>query len=243
MSSKPSRNGELNAVTRTISKPLSGASRAQAFPTEPPRPRCFRFRPAAETTLRPPLKFHISSRPGVQGRVRVRRRGHGLGEDQGWTPCACSGNSDKLLRSNPKSTVARRTSLRGRDPFGQDEARRRQVRNQAPMPGLRRQILRSRSQAAGLLALRREGRAEDGGSAGAGKARSAARDEADRARVDARAGGGDRPGRPLAQTRRAAGVPPVRLRRRRQDDARAPCRGRRRTARPPSPPSPARRRW
>ena len=46
----------------------------------------------------------------------------------------------------------------------------------------------------------------------------------DRPRMVARAGGGDRPGRPMAQTGRAPGVSPLRLRWRRQDDACAPHR-------------------
>ena len=58
--------------------------------------------------------------------------------------------------------------------------------------------------------------------------------------MDARTGRGDRQGRALAEEGRAAGLPAVRLCRRRQDDARPPCgRGRRRRRRP-SPPSPAR---
>ena len=47
---------------------------------------------------------------------------------------------------------------------------------------------------------------------------------ADRPRMVARAGGRDRPGRPVAQTRRAPGVSRLRLRGRRQDDACAPHR-------------------
>ncbi len=105
------------------------------------------------------------------------------------------------------------------------------------MPGLRGQILRSRPQAAGLLALRREGRAEARGRQGAAvdgqgnSARGTAIRRArrrpyapDRPRMVARAGEGDRRGRPLAQAGGAPGVPPVRLRRGRQDDARPPHR-------------------
>ena len=45
-----------------------------------------------------------------------------------------------------------------------------------------------------------------------------------RPRMVARASGSDRPGRPMAQARRAPGVSPLRLCRRRQDDARPPHR-------------------
>ena len=58
-----------------------------------------------------------------------------------------------------------------------------------------------------------------------GAFRGPAQGKAGPAPVDARAGRGDRRGRPMAEAGRAAGLPPVRLRRRRQDDARPPRRG------------------
>ena len=158
--------------------------------------------------------------------------------------------------SNPESIVyARaRSGPEGEEHIDQEQAGVRPPRNQAAMLGLRGQILRSRPQAAGLFALRRargaEARRRASGSAGGGRARPPRRSEprrrrraADRPRMVARAGARDRPGRPLAQAGRAAGVPPVRLCRRRQDDARPPHRRGRARARRPSPPSPARRRW
>src|SRR5271165_5522757 len=92
----------------------------------------------------------------------------------------------------------------------QEQTGVRQARNQASMLGLRRKILRSRPQAARLLALRREGGAEAGerrsrdAAGGRGDSRPAPaipRAErfafpADRPRMVARAGGGDRQGRP-----------------------------------------------
>ena len=128
-----------------------------------------------------------------------------------------------------------------------------EARNQAPLLRLRGEILRSQPESAGLFALRRRGRAEagqarrPGGARTPGLARSRAcrsrrAADAGRARMVARTGRGDRQGRTLAQSGRAAGLPPVRLCRRRQDDARAPYRGGLAAAARLSPPSPARRR-
>ena len=125
----------------------------------------------------------------------------------------------------------------GRGLIDQEQAGVRPARNQAAVFRLRGQILRSRPQAAGLLAMRRGRRAETpergGGATGARRGvsrRSRAGRSAvapDSARMVARAGAGDRRGRPLAQERRASGLPPVRLCRGRQDDARPPYRRRR----------------
>ena len=125
----------------------------------------------------------------------------------------------------------------GRGLIDQEQAGVRPARNQAAVFRLRGQILRSRPQAAGLLALRRGRRAEtrrarrrglrarQGRSCRSRAGRSAI--APDRPRMVARAGAGDRRGRPLAQEGRASGLPPVRLCRGRQDDARPPHRRRR----------------
>ena len=138
----------------------------------------------------------------------------------------------------------------------------RQARNQAPMPGLRRAILRSRANARSICArcgaevdlqrlAKRRARAEGPAADEPAAKREAAAAppvppsgrRADAAAMVGRAVGGARRGRALAQGGRAAGVPAVRLRRRRQDDAGAPRRRGGAAARRPSPPSPARRRW
>ncbi len=77
-----------------------------------------------------------------------------------------------------------------------------------------------RSEAASREAASRQG----GGRRDGASARRRPAFAPDRPRMVARAGGGDRPGRPMAQAGRAPGVPPLRLCRGRQDDARPPHR-------------------